>query len=155
MVTPVSGKCMVTAQRNLTCRCSTGLSESSCSSLTSMSEDSWGRNITCNKAWITCSPFKGTCLTLLCTYTHFINIISIYSISFLLTCSISFPYFNFTTSYFCLLHVFTLNRDALWSFKQKDRHHSFDSACSDKEEMGRAHPPLTSLAQSLVVNGKC
>lgn len=30
--------------RNLTCWCSTGLLHSSCSSLTSMSEDSWGRN---------------------------------------------------------------------------------------------------------------
>lgn len=36
--------CSVTAQRRLTCRCSTGLSQSSCSSLLSMSESSWSRN---------------------------------------------------------------------------------------------------------------
>lgn len=40
----VSGKCMVIVQRNLTCRCSTGLSHSSCSSVMSMSEDSWSRD---------------------------------------------------------------------------------------------------------------
>lgn len=37
-------KCMGIVQRNLTCRCSTGLSHSSCSSPTSMSEDSWSGN---------------------------------------------------------------------------------------------------------------
>lgn len=41
----VTGKCTVIVQRNLTCRRSTGLSHSSCSSLMSMSEDSWSRNI--------------------------------------------------------------------------------------------------------------
>lgn len=40
----VSGKCMAIVGRSLTCRCSTGLSHSSCSSLTSMSEGSWSRN---------------------------------------------------------------------------------------------------------------
>ena len=40
----VSGRCTVTVQRSLTCSCSTGLSHSSCSSLMSMSEDSWSRN---------------------------------------------------------------------------------------------------------------
>ncbi len=31
----------------------------------------------------------------------------------------------------------------------------FDFAYSNKEETGRAHPLLISLAQTLVVNGKC
>ncbi len=44
---------------------------------------------------------------------------------------------------------------SLLSFRQEDRCHSVDCACSNKEETGRARPPLISLAQTLVVNGKC
>ncbi len=40
------------------------------------------------------------------------------------------------------------------SSRQEDRSHSFVRACSNKEEMDRDHPPLISLAQTLVVNGK-
>lgn len=43
----VSGKC----RWSLTCRWSTGLSHSSCSSLKSMSEDSWSRNTHSYNAW--------------------------------------------------------------------------------------------------------
>ncbi len=39
--------------------------------------------------------------------------------------------------------------------RQEDRYHSFDCSCSNKEETGRAHPLLISLAQILAVNGKC
>ncbi len=41
---------------------------------------------------------------------------------------------------------------SLPSSRQEDRSHSFDCACSNKEESGRAHPLLI---QILVVNGKC
>ncbi len=44
---------------------------------------------------------------------------------------------------------------SLLSSRQDDRYHSFNCVCSNKEETGRAHPPLISLAQVLVVNGKC
>ncbi len=44
---------------------------------------------------------------------------------------------------------------SLLSSRQEDTYHSFDCVCSNKEETGRAHPPLISLAQILVVNGKC
>ncbi len=43
----------------------------------------------------------------------------------------------------------------LSSSRQEDRYHSFDCECSNKEETGRACPPPISLAQILVVNGKC
>ncbi len=55
-------------------------------------------------------------------------------------------------------------RDILFSFllfasflssRQEDISHSFHCASSNKEETGRARPPLVSLAQTLVVNGKC
>ncbi len=39
--------------------------------------------------------------------------------------------------------------------RQEDRSCSFDCVCSNKAEMSRARPPLISLAQTLVVNGKC
>ncbi len=41
------------------------------------------------------------------------------------------------------------------SSRQDDRYHSFDCACNNKEKTGRARPLLISLAQILVVNGKC
>ncbi len=43
----------------------------------------------------------------------------------------------------------------LLSSRQEDRSHSLDCVCSNKEETGRDRPPLISLAQTLVVNGKC
>ncbi len=50
---------------------------------------------------------------------------------------------------------FFLLSASLPSSRQEDRSHSFDCACNNKEETGRAHPWLISLAQTLVVNGKC
>ncbi len=41
------------------------------------------------------------------------------------------------------------------SSRQEDRYNSFNCVCSNKEETGRARPLLISLAQILVVNGKC
>ncbi len=51
--------------------------------------------------------------------------------------------------YFYLLSGF------LPSSRQEDRYHSFNCACINKEETGRARPLLISLAQTLVINGKC
>ncbi len=53
------------------------------------------------------------------------------------------------SSFFFLLFV------SLLSSRQEDRYHSFDRACSNKEETGWACPPLISLAQILALNGKC
>ncbi len=53
------------------------------------------------------------------------------------------------TNFFFLLFA------SLSSSRQDDRSHSLDSVCSNKEETGRARPLLISLAQTLVVNGKC
>ncbi len=58
--------------------------------------------------------------------------------------------FFFFANFFFLLLIATL-----LSSRQEDRYHSFDCACSNKEETDRARPPLISLAQTLVVNGKC
>ncbi len=59
----------------------------------------------------------------------------------------------------CFYSVFcsfiNLSIGPLKSSRQEDRSHSSDCACSNKEETGRAHPLLISLAQTLVVNGKC
>ncbi len=44
---------------------------------------------------------------------------------------------------------------SLPNLRQADRYLSFDCSCSNKEETGRARPPIISLAQILVVNGKC
>ncbi len=41
------------------------------------------------------------------------------------------------------------------SSRQEDRYHSFDGACCNKEETGRARPPLISLPQTPVVSGRC
>ncbi len=51
--------------------------------------------------------------------------------------------------------LFFLVFASLMSPRQEDRSHSFDCACSNKEETGRACPMLISLAQTLVVNRKC
>ncbi len=53
------------------------------------------------------------------------------------------------------LFLFFLLFSYLQSSRQEDRSHSLDCGCSNKEETGRACPPLISLAQTLVVNGKC
>ncbi len=53
------------------------------------------------------------------------------------------------------LVFFLLISASLLSSRQEDRSHSFNCVCSNKEETGRARPPLISLAQTLVVNGKC
>ncbi len=50
---------------------------------------------------------------------------------------------------------FFLLFSSLLSSSKEDSSHSFDCACSNKKETGRAHPLLISLAQTLVVNGKC
>ncbi len=44
---------------------------------------------------------------------------------------------------------------SLPSSRQEDRFHFFNCACSNKKEPCRARQPLISLAQILVVNGKC
>ncbi len=56
---------------------------------------------------------------------------------------------GYATFFFFLLF------SSLLSSRQEDRSHSFNCVCSNKEETGRARPPLISLAQTLVVNGKC
>ncbi len=50
---------------------------------------------------------------------------------------------------------FPLLFGSLLSSRQEYRYHSFNCACSNKGETGRALPMLISLAQLLVVNGKC
>ncbi len=61
-------------------------------------------------------------------------------------CLVASPGVIVTTVVLFLKGICYLLFASLSSFRKEDRSHSFNCVCSDREETGRARPPLISLA---------